>query len=125
MRLSAIFLGLLLATGSAWAEWVKVGSAPSATYYIDMQTVQIKGQLRSIWELTNFDQRLKDGALSHKHLVEYDCENQKVRLLEFNSFAQQFGAGDLVNSSRPTASSWLATPANSPRGAKIKLVCDK
>ena len=125
MKPTTLFLALVLATGSAWAEWVKLGTAPGATYYIDIQTVQIKGQLRSVWELTNFDQRFKDGATSHKHLVEYDCENQKVRLLEFNSFTEQFGAGDLVNSSQPTASSWLATPANSPRGAKIKLVCAK
>lgn len=67
MRLSAIFLGLLLATGSAWAEWVKMVEADEATFYIDPSSITVDGDTRRAWTLTDKKQRDADGSMSARY----------------------------------------------------------
>ena len=70
-------LALLLVTGSAWAEWLKVGSSAEDTFYFDSSTIRVEGDKRKVWELVDYKQRDKYGAFSARMRNEYDCKHEK------------------------------------------------
>ena len=72
-------LALLLVTGSAWAEWLKVGSSTEDTFYFDSSIIRVEGDKRKVWELVDYKQRDKYGAFSARMRNEYDCKLEKFK----------------------------------------------
>ena len=114
---------VLLATGSAWAEWVKVGENKDANFYIDPASIRKDGNLRRVWEIQDLKQRDKEGGvMSRRMRYEYDCKQERDRYLSFSTHSEPMAGGTtLVSGGEETK--WSDTPPDSAAEAIQKLVC--
>ena len=115
---------------AASAEWVRVGDARLATLekYIDPDNVKQTGPMaimRQLWEISNFTEPEKDGALSAKILAEYDCQNRRYRTLEQHRFTEAWARGRQLKPPdlNQTATAWSAITPSSINAAVIDIVC--
>jgi hypothetical protein len=115
---------------AASAEWVRVGDARLATLekYIDPDNVKQTGPMaimRQLWEISNFTEPEKDGALSAKILAEYDCQNRRHRTLEQHRFTEAWARGRQLKPAdlNQTATAWSAITPSSINAAVIDIVC--
>ena len=86
-------LALLLVTGSAWAEWLKVGFSTEDTFYFDYSTIRVEGDKRKVWEPVDYKQRNKYGAFSARMRNEYDCKREKVQILSATLHSESMAPG--------------------------------
>lgn len=81
------------------SEWLKVFEDPRrGSFYFDPLSISRNGRLVSLWTLINFFEKDQLGALSVKHLYEYDCESLQTRLLKQTSHADVMALGDVITS---------------------------
>ena len=100
-RLLLITLLILLWSGPAYAEWVivSINGEAGVTVFVDPDTIWRKGDMVTMWELRNFKtvRTAADTAyLSTKTQTEFDCAEERMRMLEFSMFAGNMGSGDVV-----------------------------
>jgi len=123
MRLVLTLL-LTLAAAPAWAEWVKVGENDHAFYYIDPATIRKNGDLRRVWEITDLKQRSKYGVMSRRVLNEYDCKEERQRILSLSTHSDPMANGRTISSdSEP--SEWDYAPPNTSVQTILRIVCAK
>jgi len=122
--LLTLLVPLLLGTGSAWAEWVWVAESSIDDHYIDPATIRKDGNLVKVWEVNNLKQRHKDGELSRRARFEYDCKQERYRLLSF-SFHSEAMAGGTTLISEIGSGQWRDVPPESMAEATSKIVCAK
>lgn len=123
MRLITILLTLLLASSGAWAEWVKVGETDNAVFYIDPATIRKEGNLRRVWNITDLKQRGNLGELSRRARYEYDCKQERQRILSISGHSGPKASGETLGSEGPTQ--WNEIPPETVSETIIKLVCAK
>ena len=92
-KLLLTLLASLLLNGSAWAEWVKIDSSDSIDKYIDPATIRKYGNLVRVWEIHDHKQRNKEGGLSIRARTEYDCKQERWRVLSFSSHSGLMASG--------------------------------
>jgi len=102
MRLLLITL-LVLSSGPAYAEWVVVAANEEAgvIHYADPDTIRRKENLVKMWELIDFKTAQTGRGLSYlsaKFQVEYDCAEERHRLLAFLQHSNNMGRGNVVHS---------------------------
>jgi hypothetical protein len=118
---------LVLSSGPAYGEWVKIEEVETFNIYIDYDTIRHTGKLAKMWELYDFKTRQTDGGtpyLSSKGQREYDCEKEQSRTLAFHKFAGQMGLGEPVYSS-PGRSDWAPVVPGSVGEMKWQILCEK
>lgn len=100
--LSLIIL-LLLSSGTAYAEWVSVGTTDDGMIvYADPDTIRRKGDLVKMWELYDYKTaQVGRGSpfLSSRQQSEYDCAEESNRVLTFRLFMGNMGSGKVSYSS--------------------------
>lgn len=122
--MKTLLLALLLVTGPAWAEWVKIDSGDLRDFYIDPQTIRIDGNLRRVWIIQNLKERDKSGALSRRAREEYDCKQERYRVLSFSSQSESMAGGTaLFELEEPLK--WRDIPPGSIGEAMLKIVCTR
>ena len=119
-------LAFVMMIGSpAWAEWAKVSSSNGTDFYIDFASVKAEGTKRTTWQLTNYStpQSLVDVYyLSSRARVEFDCKEEKSRLLTITVFSMRNADGKpLITVDEPTKWSDIA-PYTTARGI-LNTVC--
>ena len=117
-------IGLMLLTGSAWAEWVRYAESEEVTFYYDSYTIRKEGNLRRVWELQDLRKREKDGNISVRARLEYDCKNERSRHLGLSTHSEPM-AGGTVLSTDGEDNNWLAIPPSTPFGTILNIVCTK
>jgi len=120
-----LLLALLLATGSAWAEWVNVAWTDSSDFYIDPATIRKDGNLVRVWQLHNHKQRNKNGELSDRVRWEYDCKQERARILSFSSHSEPMAGGKNLFQSSSEDIEWAHIPPNSVKETMLKIACAK
>lgn len=124
MRLITTMLALLLASSGAWAEWVKVSEHKDTVFYFDPTTIRKDGNLRRVWELQDFKQRIEVVGLSIRSRGEYDCWKERSRTISIFAHSGPMATGEtLVRSSDP--GEWKVVSPGTPGGSILKLVCSK
>lgn len=99
-----LFPALVALAAPALAEWEKVSESESASYFIDRATLLSNGNLRRVWQLQNLKQRDRDGELSRRALVEYDCREVKNRTLSLSMHPEPMAGGKPLDAySDPTS----------------------
>jgi hypothetical protein len=101
-RLLLITFLILLCSGPACAEWMRLTSSEDTgdtTLYGDPETNRRKGDLVKAWFL--IDEKTKrtvagQSHLSSKHLYEFDCAEERMRLLAVSNFSDNMGRGKVV-----------------------------
>lgn len=108
MRL-LIIAALLLAVSPAWAEWVQVDRSEKFATYIDPSTIKKDGHLRRVWALVELSTPDSSEGRSRKHFMEYDCKEERVRVLQAIASRGPMGDGEVTgNTSRPSEWSHIA-----------------
>jgi hypothetical protein len=115
---------LAFVTSPAWAEWVKVRETKDATFYIDPATIRKDGNLRKIWEVKDFRERDTGGEMSVRFLSEYDCREERYRVLALSSHTEPMAKGHTVISG-DDPSPWVTIPLDTLGKATLKRVCAK
>jgi len=95
-----------LSVGPVCAEWVDVGSKVEKglavyTVYVDPTTIRRNGDVVTLWALFDFKtiQSIVGGPwLSSKTQRQFDCVEERVRLLGFMTFTGNMGSGEPVYS---------------------------
>ena len=116
---------LLLATGSARADWLKVGSANGDTYYFDPSTIRVGGDKRNVWELVDNKQRDKYGAFSARMRTEYDCKREKVQILSVTLHSESMATGKVLSNEQYATEDWSDVPPATSAQSVLKIVCAK
>ena len=119
-----LLLALLVVTGSAWAEWVKIDWSDSTDFYIDPATIRKDGNLVRVWEIQNLKQRHKDGELSRRFRNEYDCKQERYLLLSISEHSGPMASGTTLRSDIGSGK-WYDIPPNSIAETVLQTVCAK
>ena len=133
MKRALLITLLVLSSGPAYAEWVAVEKdylLPGLqTVYIDPNTIHREGNLVTMWQLIDFramqgNPRGPTRFLSTKTHKQFDCAEQRVRLLASTEFSHPMGTGrradELVNKDN-----WLSIGLESRNQALWEVACNK
>lgn len=112
----------LIAAPALAANWEKVSESDTAAYFIDPATLQKNGVLRRVVQVQDLKQRDKDGELSRRALVEYDCRANENRTLSLSMHADAMGEGKKLDAYTDPSSPRKVAPGT-PGEAILKLVC--
>jgi hypothetical protein len=117
----------------AYAEWVAVekdNPLPGLqTLYIEADTIRREGNFATVWQLIDFkwmqgSARGPTRFSSTKTHKQFDCAENRVRLLAFTEFSLQMGTG-IRNDGYVDKESWLAVEPESINYALWEIVCGK
>ena len=123
--INALLLCLLFISGSASAEWVKFGETDNIYHYIDPTTIRKDGNLRKVWQIHDLKQRSKDGELSRRFRLEYDCKNERYRFLSISEHSGPMASGITLYQSTEEGNKWSDIPPGSKGEDALKIVCAK
>lgn len=123
----AIFMMLLaIVSNSAMAKWIEVSSSESATNYADPASISRAGNLVQMWYLRDHKDtvRTSDGKpfVSAKMLREYDCKEEKSRVLYSSFHSEKMGEGEAVFSDSDP-DKWMQIEPDSIGEDMWKIAC--
>ena len=101
--LLTVALVVLCGESTTYAEWVRIASSSSgkSTVYADPDTHRRKGTIVKWWELWDNKDLVNKGGVSYlssKIQAEYDCGEERVRMLAFLDYSGNMGNGEIVRS---------------------------
>jgi len=123
----ALIALLVLSSGPAYAEWEVVDKNDEGTTYIDPDTIRRNGGLVKVWTLHDYKTvRTSSGNSfwSVKGQEEYDCEEQRYRVLAWTGFSGNRGSGKAV-SSNSTEGTWQPVASESVGHVLWTVACAK
>jgi hypothetical protein len=123
----ALITLLVLSSGPVYAEWLAIFENPQETIYTDPDTIRRKGEMVKMWLL--FDEKTQGNVrsisyLSLKAQSEYDCAEERSRLLASTWFSGNMGSGKVVFSSSDH-DEWAPVEPVSLGRQLWKFACDK
>ena len=121
-------LMLLLTTTSAMAEWTRVDDIDQLILYVDRATIRRSGSFVKMWDLGDFKKMLTVQSysyFSHKSQQEYDCKEEKKRLLAFTMFDGKMGSENVVSSNGNAKGEWDPIEPKSIGETLWKIACRK
>jgi hypothetical protein len=105
--------------------WIWTGTFKETDFYADPTSIKRTGNTLRMTDLRNFNaySTTNSSYISSKLVAEYDCENQRLRMLSYTSHPQLHGQGAPVNSGSGSYS-W-ETPSGSAGGnaGLLKIAC--
>ena len=118
---------LVLSSGPVYAEWIELGKSAGMTAYYDPDTIREKGNLRKMWILYDFTTSQVTSGLSYLSAivqVEYDCSEERGRILARTAYADKMSNGKVVwsNSDEDT---WTPVAPGTFDQAAWTYVCGK
>ncbi len=111
-------------TGAA-AQWTPVMVDEMVITYIDRNTLRGKGGLVRMWWLMDYQLvQITDekGYFSRLHHSEFDCKNQRLRLLSVALLSERMGHGQVVFED-PVPRRWEAVRNDSFQDALLDIAC--
>jgi len=120
---------LVLNSGPVYAEWVLTSGNDDAglTVYVDPDTIRRKGNLVKMWQLYDYktiQTVAGDSLLSIKRYNEYDCTEERTRMLAYTWFSGNMGSGKVVYST-PDKQQWEPVIPRSINRTLWKVACSK
>jgi hypothetical protein len=120
-------LMLLLVSGAASAEWTIANNDDEHILYVDRATIRRNGNFVKMWHLTDYKKAkvFNDKSdLSARSQREYDCKDEKSRILSLATFSGQMAKGTVTFSTSVTQE-WEAVPPESINATLWKIACGK
>lgn len=113
---------LFLATESAWADWFKVQEAKGIVFYVDLTTLRMDGNFRRVLELQDLPTRSAMGELSRKIYSEFDCKEERSRLLTISIYSGAMATQTRIwHISKP--SEWIYDSPDTTGWNMLKMIC--
>ena len=119
---------LVLSHGPAYAEWVLVAKDKTdsgMTTYVELDTILREGELVKMWALFDYKTvQTKMGTLflSKRVQRQFDCANERTRLLSVTWFLGNMGTGD-ISWRKDGKQKWQPVPPDSSNQGLWKVVC--
>jgi hypothetical protein len=127
IKIFFVTLGLLCC-GTASAEWTWSGGNDQFNHYVDRATIRRSGNFVKMWDLFDYKTVQKaaggESYLSGKTQWEFDCKEEKSRMLAFTWFDEKMGSGKVVYSDNDTGK-WAPIQPESIGEALWKIACGK
>jgi hypothetical protein len=128
MRQVVLMMLLGAASGTAAAEWVKVAESEFFIAYADPATIRRAGDMAKMWSLLDY----KTPRLSVERRVymssrvqdEYDCKQERTRILSFSFRSRSMGRGKMVDSDFD-AGKWRPVASDAVDESLWKFACGK
>ena len=117
-------VGLMMLAGSAWADWVLFSETDTSTFYYDPATIRKDGHIRRVWELNNLRKRHKDGEMSRRYRVEYDCKKERMKFLGLTEHSEPMASGTVLRTLGEDKD-WREVPPGTVLETMFKIVCAK
>lgn len=118
---SAFALAVLWAMPASAQNWAQVYETDRAAYYIDPTTIKVNGNLRRVWELTDW-KKTTIGAMSFRVLSEYDCKEEKHRALSLTTFSEAMARGNSL-SKHDSPDSWSYIAPGTVGYTILEIIC--
>ena len=125
-----LLMGLmLLVTATATsAGWTQVGEGDAFVQYVDRATIRRNGNFVKMWDLADYNTVQTVGSvpyLSQKEYYEYDCKEERVRMLSFIWTDGKMGNGKVVSVVDETGSNWFPVSPRTFAEKLWKIACGK
>lgn len=119
---------LVLSSGPAYAEWVKLGKSDDGTMtaYYDPDTIRHKEKFRKMWLLYDFTIPQTQGFYSYSSVLsqqEYDCAEERHRILAQTAYAGKMRSGSIAFTT--SEDKWTPVPPGTFNQFALTLVCSK
>lgn len=130
IRLLLIALTLLvLSSGPAYAEWVKVSGSDETgkTVYVDPTSIRRNSNLVRMWQFYDFKTVQTVGGvrfLSAKEQWEFDCAEDRSRVLALKEYSGTMGSGTVVYTNSQVGK-WLPVMPDSIGQTVWNVACGK
>ena len=119
---------LVFCSTTAFGAWIKLNSDEIGATYVDPHTISRTGNRVTMWSLADYNmaQVLPSGKqyLSTKTHIEFDCKEERVRLLAVYVQSHNLGKGETVYSP-PQHGKWGPLAPNTKNGKLWQLGCEK
>jgi hypothetical protein len=124
-----LFMLLMLSSQSVYAEWILVSGDDEAglKVYVDPATLRRNGNLAKMWQLYDYktvQTVAGDSLLSMKRFNEYDCAEERTRMLGYTWFSGNMGNGNVVYSTTEHQP-WEPVVPRTINRTLWKVACDK
>jgi hypothetical protein len=130
MKLLLCALLLTLLPTAAAAGWVRAGGNANVVCYADPDTLTREGNLARMRNLLDFTKPQTERSIGNKPYLsqreerEYDCRNERYRLLRFSLRSGRMFAGERVSSGADDGE-WAPVTPGSLGEALWKTACGK
>lgn len=118
-------LGLLalgIHSASAMEKWTQITDNESDTVFTDISSVSKSGNKVKMWNLLNLKKNVGDNYSSLKSLQEYDCKENKSRVISYTTYSAKMGNGNVVKSNT-TTHDWLPVKPGGRTALLWKTAC--
>ena len=121
---------LVLSSGPVYAEWVVVSGNDKTgmIVYVDPDTIRRKGDLVKVWQLIDFKTmqggRSPGRFLSTKFHKQFDCVEERLRLLSCTDFSGNMGTGEPADA-YVDEGNWVPVEPDSVNQALWEAACNK
>ena len=124
-----LFTLLVLNSGAAYAEWVKVSDRDEAgkTVYVDPATIRRNSNLVKMWQFYDYTTVQTVGGvrfLSNKEEWEFDCVEERSRSLGLKEFSGNMGSGT-VEYTNSQVGKWIQIMPDSIGHTVWTVACGK
>jgi len=98
----------LLMTEPVYAEWIEAASATNGLKaYVNLDTLRRNGDSVEMWNLYDYENKETERQnLSSEVQQEFDCREERYRILAFTDFAENMGNGRVLFSAS-RSSDWM------------------
>jgi len=118
---------LVLGSGPAYAGWVKVSDEAEKTVYVDPTTIRRNSNLVKMWQFYDYKTVQTVGGvrfLTAKEQWEFDCAEERSRVLELKGFSGNMGSGTVVYTTSQVGK-WVPVMPGTVGQTVWKLACGK
>ncbi len=128
MRRTISMMLLAVVSSSAAAVWVKVSENETAATYVDPATISKADTMVKMWRLIDLRKAVSMASdkpfMSSKGQDEYDCKEERTRVLALSFYSDNMGGGEVVHfEANPTK--WGPVRARSISETLWKFACGK
>jgi hypothetical protein len=124
-----LFTLLALSSEPAYAEWMKIGDGDEAgrTVYVDPATIRRNSNLVKMWQFYDYKTVQTVGGvrfLSAKEQWEFDCAEERGRVLALKEFSGNMGSGTMVDTNSQVGK-WIPVMPGSIGHTVWTVACSK
>lgn len=131
MLLNVILLSVASSAATAADVWRPISKDPGGSSYAAPDTIMQYSGIKSMWQLRDnksADSKSANGKtyLSKLSLVEYDCNHEKLALIDEAFFSGKMSDGQLVDRAGTVlgaADKWVAIKPESTEEAMMNIAC--
>ncbi len=120
-----ILIALLIFSSPSYAEWWPVASPDGfTTFYLDFDRIREVDGYVYFWHMVSLAKPAHNGIMSMKTYSQGDCKLFRTKPLNYYSYKEPMGGGDVNYTSEGENAEWLYPPPDSASEIILNTVCD-